>query len=366
MVELEAVNLFRGLSSKELADLREISLKRRFTGGAQIFREGDLGDGLYVISHGTVKIAHLVGDEVRHVFSVLQPGAVFGEMAVIEDRPRSATALAAPEAELYFIPREEMRMLLQHTPVLAFNTLLMVSQRLRDFNQLHLQELVQSESLALVGRFAQGIVHDLKNPLSVIGLCADLFDLPNISPELRATAQSRIRKQVDRINNMVSDILIYSENKRREAALLRCRYHFFLRDLLPELRTEAEVRATQVELEEPLPEVVVLLDVRRLVRVFYNLMHNATDAMLNGGKILIRCRVEDGEVLTEIEDTGPGIAPEISGRLFQAFSSHGKTHGTGLGLSICKKIIEDHGGRIWSKTVPGRGAIFCFSLPLAK
>jgi len=57
---------------------------------------------------------------------------------------------------------------------------------------------------------------------------------------------------------------------------------------------------------------------------------------------------------------------EIADKLFQPFATHGKSHGTGLGLSICKKIVEDHKGRIWTRTEPKRGAIFCFALPLAK
>ena len=85
-----------------------------------------------------------------------------------------------------------------------------------------------------------------------------------------------------------------------------------------------------------------------------------------GGKILLRFQLGENEVVTEMEDTGPGIPPEMADRLFQPFATHGKSHGTGLGLSICKKIIEDHGGRIWVRTAPGRGAIFCFALPLAK
>ena len=88
--------------------------------------------------------------------------------------------------------------------------------------------------------------------------------------------------------------------------------------------------------------------------------------MRNGGTIFLRFNVEEKEIVTEIEDTGPGIAPEIADKLFQPFATHGKAHGTGLGLSICKKIILDHGGRIWAPSEPNRGATFCFSLPLAK
>ena len=88
--------------------------------------------------------------------------------------------------------------------------------------------------------------------------------------------------------------------------------------------------------------------------------------MPDGGEIFIRFYCDENEIVTEIEDTGPGIAPEIAGQLFQPFATHGKAHGTGLGLSICKKIVEDHHGRIWARNQPGHGAIFCFALPLAK
>lgn len=95
-------------------------------------------------------------------------------------------------------------------------------------------------------------------------------------------------------------------------------------------------------------------------------MANAIDAMPDGGTVTLRFSQNTSEVLTEIEDTGPGIAPEIADKLFHVFATHGKEHGTGLGLSICKKIIEDHGGRIGARNAPGRGAIFAFSLPLPK
>jgi signal transduction histidine kinase len=366
MLELEAVELFSGLNRKELADLRAISREKHFAGGSQIFRKGDRGDGLYVIGTGSVQIAHVVGAEVRHVFSTLGAGAIFGEMAVIEDQPRSATALAAADTRLYFFSRDEMRRLLQNSPGLAFNMLHTVSHRLREFNERHLRELVQSESLAVIGRFAQGIVHDLKNPLSIIGLSAEIFDMQGVSPEIRAKAQSRIKRQVQRISDMVSDILIFTEGKKMESAAKPVDYRAFILELLPDLNTEAELKAARVELQGDPPAVQTQLDSRRLSRVFYNLVHNATDVMLNGGKIFLRFELRENEVVTEVEDTGPGIAPEIADKLFQPFATHGKSHGTGLGLSICKKIIEDHGGKIEARSEAGRGAIFAFALPLAK
>ena len=90
------------------------------------------------------------------------------------------------------------------------------------------------------------------------------------------------------------------------------------------------------------------------------------DFMPNGGKIFLRFPADESEIVTEVEDTGPGIAPEVADRLFQNFVTFGKSHGTGLGLSICKKIVEDCKGRIGVRHEAGRGAIFYFTLPLVK
>jgi signal transduction histidine kinase len=366
VVGLESIALFRGLNREELQALRFITQEQQFSTGREIFLEGAPGDGVYFVKDGQVEISGLVGGNTRRVFSQLGPGEFFGEMAVIEHRPRSATATALTDTEVYFIPRAEMLALIERSPALAFSLLQQISHRLREFNQLHLREMVQAESLAVIGRFAQSIVHDLKNPLSIIGLSAETFDMPNINAEMRAKTQSRIRKQIVRINDMVSDILVFTERKRTDAELKPGDYQAFVLELIGDLRAEAELKAAQIEMENVPPAVLVRFDARRLTRVFYNLVNNATDVMLGGGKIFVRFHADENEIITEIEDTGSGIAPEIADKLFQPFATHGKSHGTGLGLSICKKIIEDHGGRIWVRHEPGHGAIFCFALPLVK
>jgi signal transduction histidine kinase len=360
---LETIPLFRLLNRNELQALRSITQERQFAAGQEIFREGAPGDGVYFVKSGLVEIS--AGAD-RRVFSRLGPGEIFGEMSVIEHRPRSATASAAEATEVFFLPRGEMLTFIQRSPGLAFALLQQISNRLREFNQLHVQQLVQAESLAVIGRFAQGIVHDLKNPLSIISLSSEMFDMPGISPELRAKAQIRIRKQVERVTDMVSDILIFTQGTRKETEFNSRDYRAFVLELVGDLRAEAELKSTRIEMENVPPALPVKFDARRLSRVFFNLAHNATDAMLSGGIIFLRFQSNDTEITTEIEDTGPGIAAEVAGKLFQPFTSHGKAHGTGLGLSICKKIVEDHGGRIAARSESGRGAIFSFTLPLLK
>jgi signal transduction histidine kinase len=240
----------------------------------------------------------------------------------------------------------------------------LVSHRLRESNQHHLRETLQAERLAVLGRFARSIIHDLKNPLNIISLTADMYAKPDAPPSIRASAQVRIQKQIDRIKDLVTDILQFNQADPGPV-LVPVNYATFIEQVAGELRAELELNDVQLEFASPAPAVTLHLDVKRLRRVFVNLAQNATAAMPAEGRITLRFTQDAREVITEIADTGPGIAPEMADKLFQPFATHGKTHGSGLGLSICKKIIEDHHGRIWAANDPSGGAVFSFALPLA-
>jgi len=364
MVTLESCPLFRGLKPGELKTLQQAAQEKKFPAGKEIFKEGDTGDGVYVIKDGKVQISGVLGNNNRFMFSQVEAGEIFGEMAVLENKPRSASAVADGETTVYFIPREAMLKLVEDSPRLAMNLLQDISHRLREFNRQYIEGVLQSERLALVGRFARSIVHDLKNPLNIIGLTAEMVAMEKSTPESRRVNKTRISKQVDRISEMVNEILDFTQGSQGTFVLAPTNYSVFVEQLIEEMRPEIDIKSAAIELQSPPPAVTLLLNPKRLRRLFYNLIHNATDAMPGGGKILIRFIVANNEVTTEIEDTGAGIAPEIAERLFDAFATYGKAHGTGLGLSICKKIVEDHQGRISARNEQGRGAVFSFILPI--
>ncbi len=363
MVALESAELFCLLQPEELTSLRRVASEQSFTVGQEVFREGDPGDGAYVVKEGLVEISGQVNQDKRQVFSQIGPGGVFGEMAVIEQLPRSACATAALPSTVYFLPRAEVLSLIERSPALASALLQLISRRLREFNQHYLLEVVQVERLAAVGRFARSIVHDLKNPLNIISLTTDMFCKADASPELRASAQGRIQRQVGRINDLITDILQFSQGNQ-SCARVPVSYATFLEALIAELQPELDLKSVHLNFAGAAPATILSLDVKRLRRVFINLVLNATDAMPSSGTITLRFSQDAREVVTEIADTGSGIAPEMQEKLFQPFATHGKGHGTGLGLSICKKIVEDHGGRIWARNDPAGGAVFAFSLPL--
>lgn len=365
MVTLDSCKLFSRLPAAELARLREVTRELSFRSGEDIFREGDPGDGAYVVKSGKVQISARIGTGDRVVFSEVAPGDVFGEMSLLDHQPRSACASAEGETVVYFVPRQEMVGMLLRLPELTIGLVQEISQRLREFNRQYTREMLQAERLALVGRFAGSIVHDLKNPLTIIGIAAELACLESSTPEIRKTAQERIFKQIDRITHLVNDILEFTRGGAARAELAPTAYDEFVRALVGEFQREVEAKSVTLTLANDPPAVKLHLNPHRLTRVFYNLVFNAVEAMPGGGTIQVRFEVAPTGIVTEVADSGPGLAPEILDRLFEPFATFGKARGTGLGLSICRRIIGEHGGEITARNQPGGGAVFRFSLPLS-
>ena len=365
MFWLAQCTLFDQLPAAELEALAKVAEMREYAAGEAVFQEGDPGDGLYVISEGRVQASFLATPNDRRVLSFFGPGEFVGEMAVIDAHPRSATVTAVERSRLAFLPCAAVRASLERSSVFASNLARMVVQRMREFTQTYTREVVQAERLALVGRFARSIVHDFKNPLNIIGMSAEMMCLPQATAEARTTARIRIRRQVDRLSNMINELLEFTRGGTGTKVLARVQYSQFLQPLVEELTQETEARGVRLEQADPLPSVAVMMDPRRLSHVLHNLINNACEAMANGGTIRLRYEERTGEVLTQVQDSGPGIAEAIMPRLFEAFATYGKASGTGLGLSICKRIIEDHGGWIEAHNAPEGGAVFAFALPLA-
>jgi signal transduction histidine kinase len=339
---------------------------RSFQPGQIIFAAGDRGDGFYVIQSGRVQISAAVGQGEARVLATIGPGDFFGEMAVLDDAPRSASATALVETKVIFIDRDQLLELLNRQPQLALSLVREVSLRMRAANQKYLDQIIQAERLTAVGRFAGTIVHDFKNPLTVIGLASELAFQDGVPEEVRKKAHLRIAQQIQRISNMLHELIDFTKPAGQRPNLQPADFAGFMTSLADEISDEIEERNVALVVENPPPAVEVLINPPRLSRLFHNLINNAVDETAGGGTIFLRFALSKAELKITIEDTGKGIAPEIAQKLFEPFATHGKAHGTGLGLSICKRIVEDHNGRIWVDSVPGKGAAFSFTLPLER
>src|SRR6185503_10434170 len=160
------------------------------------------------------------------------------------------------------------------------------------------------------------------------------LEVVNTTPESWQKSKVRIRKQVDRLSNMINELLEFTRGSQSSIVLAKANYGEFIHQLLEDMMPEVEAKHVKLVCQTPAPDIVILLEPQRLMHVFYNLVHNAIDAMPEGGTIYFRFHIKEGQLLTEIEDTGKGISAEIAPRLFEPFATFGKAQGTGLGLSI--------------------------------
>lgn len=227
-----------------------------------------------------------------------------------------------------------------------------------------LEEKEKNQRFTAIGQLAATIVHDFKSPMSVIRGSADLIRRGNLSPEKTDKYTRMITGQIERCNNMILDILEFSQG-RKNYKIQKVKIEDLFTDVDFMIGGEAEKKgvifANDVKFKGYLE-----VDAEKIKRVLFNLLGNALEVLNAGDKVTISCGEEDDSVLLRVSDTGPGIPAEIQNTLFEAFVTHGKKHGTGLGLSIVKGIVEGHGGEIYLDTTVKCGATFVVKLPKSK
>lgn len=222
-----------------------------------------------------------------------------------------------------------------------------------------------------LGLLVQGIAHDLRSPLGSIVQAVSMLKGPSeaegevaagqpISPAVRERALGIVERQAKRCLAMTEDVLDYSRNTFG--------YNFepvrpseLLEELREIIQLELDTRAIELVVEVD-GEFVVRVDRWRVCRVFTNLAANACRAIGRGGRIIVRVASRQGESVFTFEDTGHGVPAELRPRLFEPFVSGSRS--TGLGLSVSRRIVEDHGGRIWLDETFGPGARFVVAIPM--
>ena len=137
---LRQVSLFRSLTDKALLDLAAITVENSVPAKTTVFKEGDAGDALYIVKAGKINITKRNSDGVESVLATLGKQAVIGDMAVIDDQPRSASVVTVQDCVFFIITKSDFKNLLGTIPEIAFQILKMMTERLRNTNA-HLKEL---------------------------------------------------------------------------------------------------------------------------------------------------------------------------------------------------------------------------------
>jgi len=224
---------------------------------------------------------------------------------------------------------------------------------------------LRSEKMAVLGTFASGLAHEVRNPLNSIGLQLSILDRrigrcePALGKEM-AELSGIIREEVKRLDGLVGDFLLFSRADRIQ-------YHEAdLEQLIDEvvhlLRPEARAAGVTIRRQragDPIPPA--RMDGEKMKQVVMNLLRNAVEAMPDGGVVTLESGLVDGRARLVVSDTGPGLPAGVD--VFQLFVTT-KPKGTGLGLSIVQQIVLQHGGDIVAASEPGQGACFTVTLPI--
>ena len=218
--------------------------------------------------------------------------------------------------------------------------------------------------------FVANVSHELRTPLSLIkGYVETLLDGARNDPAIAERFLKIIERNTQRLDLLIQDLLIISalESGRMKLELQPVALYPLVEKIFADLQSRAESKGVKLVID--LPELTAQADPHRLEQVLANLVDNAIKYGRPQGTVTVNGRATDeGELEISVQDDGPGIPIEALDRVFERFYRVDKARsrdqgGTGLGLSIVKHIIHNHGGRVWAKSEPGKGATFFFTLP---
>ena len=290
-------------------------------------------------------------------------GHLFGEMALIDELPRSATVVAAEPSELLYIDREDFHAIISEHSSIALSIMVSISAMVRASNDSFIHglrarnveleranaelkdtqdELLRAERLSTLGKFASLVLHDIRNPLSVMRGYAELITHhAEDSVQVQENAR-RIVREADRLNQLSSELLDFSRGEVRlnvspvDMGALVARVVDAVADRFAARHIEL---ATDVQFRGP-----VLIDEARIYRVFLNLADNARKAMGRGGRFEITVGRDGGSLVLRFRDDGVGMSSDVQKRIFEPFFSSSKEGGSGLGMAIVKSVVDAHEG----------------------
>jgi signal transduction histidine kinase len=240
-------------------------------------------------------------------------------------------------------------------------------------------QLDERESrLAAVGQMTGQIAHDLRSPLTSIGLRIDVMrQAIQISQELAKGADLDLDEDLDvvksavgRATGMVGDLVEFLRGEEVHLDIETVPLFPLLNELVMDLQTAMEAAEIELIVEvEDQDRLMASIDRERMRRVLHNLVSNSQEAMTQfknarGNRIWLQAQATGEGVILRIADNGPGIPAEIVGSLFQPFATAGKAQGTGLGLTIVRNLVTAHRGEIQvEENPPEGGAAFKITLP---
>lgn len=250
----------------------------------------------------------------------------------------------------------------------AFNRMAEALRSRDDMLVAQQKELLHQERLATVGHLSAQITHELRNPLTSIGLNSELLmeELELASePEHRQSARNlleNIIREVERLREITEEYLGFARLPRPERAAVDL--NLVASELVEFVRSEMERAAVRIRFDPDPGARPAWVDPNQIRAALLNLVRNAREAMPQGGHVVVRVRTLGDTATLAVIDDGPGFEPEALEHLFEPFFST-KPQGTGLGLPMVRKIVQAQAGDVRVERALPRGTAVTLALPLA-
>ncbi|MBS0658405.1 MAG: cyclic nucleotide-binding domain-containing protein [Verrucomicrobia bacterium] len=359
---IQANQLFQGLSEDVVSKAAQHLRTVLYPAGEVIFEQGDAGNCLYLVLAGTVRISIKGREGRQETLIVIGEGDFFGEMALIDRSPRSATATAVEPCMLAALDLSGLNALMSVAPAdLSMNFIHAIISRLRRSNAHFIEEMLRGERLSMVGRMSGSIVHDFKNPMATISVACQMIERKVKDPQVTKCVDI-IERSVSQMVGMTQELLEFSRGETQLHA-----EDVSVMSIINDLEEQNFSRLAQrnIKIERSITYVGYMhVDAGRFVRVLQNLVKNSMEAMPHGGTLKFGLRREGETLIWEVADTGCGIPAEVLAKVFEPFVTHGKSGGTGLGMTIAKTVAEAHGGSIAVESTVGVGTKTTVRIPL--
>jgi len=223
------------------------------------------------------------------------------------------------------------------------------------------RELTHAKNLAILGITSSKVTHEVGNLLNNVGLTLSILKSENLSQSGENVLEI-IEKDTVRVREFIRNFLQFA--KKPDLHLEKASLDNIIREILMIQKPDAEKRGIHLELKWPSNPPSINVDPRLIYQVFNNLIKNSLEAMIDPGNIRIEGTINGEHLQVSIEDTGPGIEPDVVEHIFDPFFTTKGKKGTGLGLSIVKTIVETHRGTIECRSELKKGSTFILRLPL--
>lgn len=388
---LRGVSLFSESDNDLLSSLALVLRGIKARSQQTLFKKGDPGDAMYIITKGSVRI-----HDGHHVLTRLGVNEVFGEYALIDDGQRSASVTAEEESYFLRLSREDFEKRLDDDPGFARHMLKTLTGRMRNMNELEeklarsyikiqkqneaieeqkqsiqeAKEKLEEQNFELLNlneeknHLISLVVHGLKNPLtSSLTMVDMMMNHPANDCEEYREYTGIIHNSLQRMNKMINQVLDINVIESKVYHLSTERIS--LKEIIEKISGIYKHTIEQKELEFSLSlkELYARLNEVYILQIVDNLLSNAIKFTPKGKSVAISLDDRNGKVLLEVRDTGIGIPKQFLPDIFDQYQRK-KHHlqqldpDTGLGLAIVKKYVEAMNGRVWCESETEKGSSF--------